>query len=147
MREELSIPNVDSGLSEIILPSQFFGAMGSRGLGSEQRLMLAVLVDAINAIRRWRGVGGGRRRQAFAEATHWINTQGIGCPFSFDGVCEALGIDSKNLRCRLTGLIERRPSAVRIAGRSLPLKESGRVKRVTIKRARRRRKQIAAVAL
>jgi hypothetical protein len=51
---------LDQGLSDIILPSQYFGAMGSGGLCSEQRLMLAVLVDAINVLQGWHGVGNAR---------------------------------------------------------------------------------------
>ena len=48
--------------TDVILPSQFFGAMGGGGLCSEQRLMLAVLVDAINILQGW------NRRQR-AQAT------------------------------------------------------------------------------
>jgi len=91
-QEERSKVVLDLGLSDIILPSQYFGAMGSGGLCSEQRLMLAVLVDAINVLQGWRGVGNARKRRAFAEAAHWVNTIGTGYPFSFDSICDALGL-------------------------------------------------------
>ena len=41
--------------ADIILPSQYFGSVGSVGLSGEQRLMLAVLVDAINVLQSWHG--------------------------------------------------------------------------------------------
>jgi hypothetical protein len=36
--------------SAALLPSQYFGSIGARTFSSEQRLMLAVLVDAINQL-------------------------------------------------------------------------------------------------
>jgi hypothetical protein len=46
---EHEIEATDSaGLTDVMLPSQFFGALGGSGLCSEQRLMLAVLVHALN---------------------------------------------------------------------------------------------------
>src|SRR5215472_16506965 len=71
---------------DIILPAQYFAALGSVGLSSEQRLMLAVLVDAINVLQGWQRVGSARKRRAFAEAAQWVNTCGTNYPFSFDSV-------------------------------------------------------------
>src|ERR1700719_4479722 len=88
-------------LTDVILPSQFFGAMGGGGLCSEQRLMLAVLVDAINILQGWNRMGSARKRRAFAEAAQWVITKGTHYPFSFDSVCDALGIDPEVLRARL----------------------------------------------
>src|SRR3984893_13917173 len=85
-------------LSDVILPSQFFGAMGGGGLCSEQRLMLAVLVDAINILQGWNRLGSARKRRAFAEASQWVITKGSHYPFTFDSVCDALGIDPEMLR-------------------------------------------------
>jgi len=90
--------------TDVILPSQFFGAMGGGGLCSEQRLMLAVLVDAINILQGWNRLGSVRKRRAFAEASQWIITRGTHHPFAFDSVCDALGIDPAMLRGRLNGL-------------------------------------------
>ena len=90
--------------TDVILPSQFFGAMGGGGLCSEQRLMLAVLVDAINILQGWNRLGSVRKRRAFAEASQWIITRGTHHPFAFDSVCDALGIDPSMLRGRLNGL-------------------------------------------
>ncbi len=123
-------------LSDIILPSQYFGAMGGGGLCSEQRLMLAVLVDAINILQGWHRAGSARKRRAFAEAGQWVNTRGTSYPFSFDSICDALGIDFDMLRERLSALTIGHGSAERV-GR-LRLKESSRAQHMTANRVRRR---------
>jgi hypothetical protein len=123
---------------DIILPTQYFGALGSVGLSSEQRLMLAVLVDAINVLQGWQRISGGRKRRAYAEAAQWVNTSGTHYPFSFDSVCDALEIDSDVLRCRL------RPLTMGISkpGRGpvvrLRLKELSRSQHASANRLRRR---------
>jgi|SRR5215469_11537037 len=136
----------DDTLSQlgIILPSQYFGAVGSVGLSGEQRLMLAVLVDAINVLHSWQGGGNGRKRQNFAEAAQWVNTRGTCHPFSFDSVCDALEIDSGLLRSRLHVLtIRSANSARRLTSAHLRLKELSRSQRVTATRAHRRARVLA----
>jgi hypothetical protein len=141
MRNEQSMLRTDEVLSEtdIILPSQYFGLVGSVGMSGEQRLMLAVLVDAINVLQTWKGTGSAHKRRNFAEAAQWVNTRGTGYPFSFDSVCDALEIDSELLRSRLRlwtlrpANSARRPSLAR-----LRLKELSRAQRVTANRSRRR---------
>ena len=51
-----------SRIPDTILPSQFFASIGARTFSSEQRLMLAVLADAIN-------VFASQTRQNTADAT------------------------------------------------------------------------------
>jgi len=135
-----------SGLTDVILPTQFFGAMGGGGLCSEQRLMLAVLVDAINILQGWNRMGSARKRRAFAEAAQWVITSGTHYPFSFDSVCDALGIDSELLRERLSGLAMGFGAADRLGAGRLRLKESSRAQHMTANRVRRRRRQGLAVA-
>jgi len=123
---------------DVILPSQYFGALGSVGLSSEQRLMLAVLVDAINVLQGWHRVGSARKRQAFAEAAQWVNTRGTHYPFTFDSVCDALEINPDVLRSRLHGLtMGLSNTAHRPMGR-LRLKELSRAQRMSANRIRRR---------
>jgi hypothetical protein len=131
----------DLGLTDIILPSQYFGALGSSGLCSEQRLMLAVLVDAINVLQGWQRIGSARKRRAFAEAGQWVNTRGTSYPFSFDSICDALGIDPEILRERLSGLTLGRMGAARLGLGRLRLKESSRAQHMTANRVRRRSRQ------
>lgn len=132
------------GFADIILPSQFYGTMGTGALCSEQRLMLAVLVDAINLLRGWHRTASARKRRAFAEAGQWVGTRGTTYPFAFDSVCDALGIDSEVLRVRLGPLAIGHGAADRMGGR-LRLKESSRAQHMTANRVRRRKpKRLAA---
>src|SRR5215831_6535063 len=78
---------------DVILRSQFFELVGTRTLSSEQRLMLAVLADAINIVQDFRHAGSVRKRAAFDEAWAWIFSRRTACPLSFENVCDALGID------------------------------------------------------
>jgi hypothetical protein len=131
--------------TDIILPSQYFGALGSVGLCSEQRLMLAVLVDAINVLQGWHRLGNARKRRAFAEAAQWVNTRGTGYPFSFDSICDALGIESDILRERLGALTIGVPNSAGSTMGRLRLKESSRAQHMTANRVRRRRGRPSAV--
>jgi hypothetical protein len=122
-----------------IMPSQYFGAMGSAGLSGEQRLFLAVLVDAINVLQSWQGGDSARKRRNFADAAQWVNIRGTAQPFSFDNVCAALEIDSELLRSRLRILTVRAAnSARRPAIAQLRLKELSPSKPMTANRSLRR---------
>ncbi len=119
---------------DVILRSQFFEMVGTRALSSEQRLMLAVLADAINVVQEFGGASSLRKRNSFNEAWNWFFTKSVGCPLSYISVCDALGIDADSLRWRLSELI---------AGRGgtplrLRLKEASRMQRLTVNRVRRR---------
>jgi hypothetical protein len=127
-------------LTDVILPSQYFGAMGGGGLCSEQRLMLAVLVDAINVLQGWHHLGSARKRRAFAEAAQWVNIRGTRYPFSFDSICDALGIDFEVLRGRLCALTLGHGSSSRFGTGRLRLKESSRSQHMTANRMRHRRR-------
>ena len=119
---------------DVILRSQFFEMVGTRSLSSEQRLMLAVLADAINVVQEFSGSASLRKRNSFNEAWNWFFTKGVSSPLSYVSVCDALGIDSDGLRWRLSELV---------AGRGgtplrLRLKEASRMQRLTVNRVRRR---------
>jgi hypothetical protein len=141
MQDEQSKLRTDDILSQadIILPSQYYGSVGSVGLSGEQRLTLAVLVDAINALQSWNGNGSSRKRHNFAEAVQWVNARGTRCPFSFESVCDFLEIDPELLRSRLQVLTVRPANSARrpTLGR-LRLKELSRTQHMTANRLRRR---------
>ena len=123
----------------VILPSQYFASVGSIGLSRELRLMLAVLVDAMNVLQSWQTGGSVRRRRNFAEAAQWVNAHGTSHPFSFDSVCDALEIDFELLRSRLCGLTLRSAnSARRPTLPRLQLKELSRGRHMAVNRLRRR---------
>jgi hypothetical protein len=119
---------------DVILRSQFFEMVGTRSLSSEQRLMLAVLADAINVVQEFGGAGSLRKRHSFNEAWNWFFAKGVSCPLSFVNVCDALGIDSDGLRWRLSELVSGRGGSPM----RLRLKEASRMQRLTVNRVRRR---------
>ena len=126
---------------DVILRSQFFEIVGTRSLSSEQRLMLAVLADAINIVQDFHHSGTMRKRAAFDEAWTWIFARSSGCSLSFENVCDALGINCDALRWRLKALMSGAQDGTRVAPLRLRLKEASRVQRLTVNRVRRRHKR------
>jgi hypothetical protein len=147
MNQEQAIESTDTlAFTDIILPAQYFGAMRGGALCSEQRLMLAVLVDAINILQGWQRLGSARKRRAFAEAGQWVNTRGTSYPFSFDSICDALEIDPEMLRGRLSALTIGHAAAARLGMGRLRLKESSRAQHMTANRVRRRSQTHLSIA-
>lgn len=140
MRSNSREASEDAPLSpppDTILPSQFFESAGSQTLSSEQRLMLAVLIDAINVLGDSRVSPNRRKRNSFNEASSWVFADGVTSPLSFDHVCDALSVDAESLRRRLSELLsERSGNLLR-----LRLKEGGRMQCMTVNRVRRSRRR------
>ncbi len=87
---------------DLILPCQYWDISGGYQLSGEQRLMLALLTDAINVYQK--GVLSHRTgaRRLYAAAERWIMADcESGECLSFETVCEALGIEAGNLRRRI----------------------------------------------
>ena len=124
-----------SPLPDAILPSQFFELVGAQTFSSEQRLMLAVLADAINVLGDSRVSPNRRKRKSFNEASSWVFANGsITSPLSFDHVCDALGVDADSLRRRLSELVSGHGGTLL----RLRLKEGGRMQCMKVNRVRRR---------
>jgi len=76
------------------------GVSRSRILGTpEQRLMLAVLQDALCSL--FRGAHDVRQRQLCNKAACWIDDGNTEWPYSFENICVALGLDAATVRRRL----------------------------------------------
>ena len=124
-----------SRIPDVILPSQFFELVGGQTLSSEQRLMLAILADAINILREYRVSPKRDKRKSFNETSSWISAKGsFTRSLSFDHVCEALGLDAESLRRRLSESVSEHGGNLR----RLRLKEQGRILGPTINRVRQR---------
>ena len=96
------------------------GEVGSRETGrrrggltdvsGELALMRAVLVDAIRCLGG--EVGPSRQRAKLAaEAKAWIETRNARWAFSFENVCDQLGVDPERVRGRLLEMAARGPAA------------------------------------
>lgn len=136
-RKALFQDNLLSSLPDVVLPSQFFDSPGAQTFSSEQRLMLAVLTDAINILGESRGGTSQFKLDSLEEASAWVFDRGIEGPMSFDHVCDALGVNAEALRRKLSQLVSQQ------GGHSLlrlRLKEASRTMSVTVNRVRRRRR-------
>jgi hypothetical protein len=81
-----------------VMPVQFHERRSNRS--GEERLLLAVLKDAIDAFL-------GEEPQASKEAARWLKDTRCRHPFSFQNICDIFGLDSGWLR---QGLFRQRAS-------------------------------------
>lgn len=91
---------------ESILPGQIETRSGDSMLHRpEARLMLAVMEDAISTCRRHWGKQPHRRPREFREALAWIESTDRGWLYSFENVCELLGLPVVRTRAGLLDLV------------------------------------------
>jgi hypothetical protein len=90
-------------IPQVITPAQFYGkdTLNDGGSVPIERLMLAVLTDAIRCLRTDTASLPLHRKQLCLEAHEWIFKKGGAGPFSFEAVCGALDIEPDYLRARL----------------------------------------------
>jgi hypothetical protein len=68
-------------------------------LGPEQELMLAVLEDAVNTFQKYIATRDEKAKRLFREAEDWILLQEESdWLFSFDNICETLGLNPGHIR-------------------------------------------------
>lgn len=124
-----------------ILPSQYFDVSGGHRLTAEQRLMLALLADAINVYQQGAVSHATRKRLLYIDAERWIMMATPPGPhaFTFDTVCDALGINSSVLRRRLVSWKHRICGDAETSGTPhLRLKITPRAKHLSHSRRRER---------
>src|SRR5690242_3470300 len=81
----------DSSVPEVILPIQYFDRLTVRATDvPEKRLMFAVLLDAVLHLQR-------RHSRGASEAAEWIEGPDDGSPFSFQSICDCLGLQAEQL--------------------------------------------------
>jgi hypothetical protein len=100
-REDQQEDRMGGGLfaPDTLLPSQYFDRVRRGGeYDGERRLMVAVLEDAVDVYRKQVGATDHRRRQMFTDAEAWIEDSDRTWIFSFENICDVLGIDSGYLR-------------------------------------------------
>ncbi|NIO09936.1 MAG: hypothetical protein GTO40_18800 [Deltaproteobacteria bacterium] len=87
---------------DTLLPTQYYETLRNKAaMLPEKRLMLAVLEEAIGCFKK--SIFGRSRRQAtlFRNADTWILGENDDWLFSFDSICENLGIEPAYLRKNL----------------------------------------------
>lgn len=83
---------------DVLLPDQYWEInLRKTVLDPEKRLMLAILGDALESYQKDLLA----RDPGFRDAEEWILEKESNWPFSFEGICECLGLDASHLRGRL----------------------------------------------
>ena len=84
---------------DTLLPSQYFDRIRRRASSDgERRLMVAILEDAVEVYRKQAGARDRKRRQLFEDAEAWIESPDRSWIFSYENICDVLGIDATYLR-------------------------------------------------
>jgi hypothetical protein len=92
---------VDAG---ILMPAQYADLVRrNHTLEGELKLLMAVLEDAIRCYLRNVDAKDGERRREFIEVSNWFESTVAGPAgiFSFENLCEALGIEPHRLLARI----------------------------------------------
>ncbi len=122
---------------DFLVPVQFYDLTRRRGsLDGETRLVFAVLEDAVRCYVK--NVNSTRRsdREQFDEVSAWFEARDAGrTPFSFESVCDVLGIEPGTLRKQLKNLTPRDLPTKQL--RSVGRRQVVRAGRSASKRARR----------
>lgn len=90
---------------------QYFEVLRKKStLDPEKALMLAVLQDAVHCFQKYFAASNRKSRTLFEEAEEWIVTANGGWAFSFDNICEALGLNPQYVR---SGLLQWKENQLR----------------------------------
>ena len=88
--------------ADILTTHQFSRVFQQNGhFEPEERLMFAVLTDAVECFQKYLDAKSRRCRTLFAEAETWINSKDSRSPFSFEQICQALNISPSYIRLGL----------------------------------------------
>ncbi len=101
---------------DMLLSAQYFENLRRKTyFEPEKRLMLALLEDAINCYQVNLISRGAKKKRLFEETEQWIRTASGDWIFSFDSVCEALGLNPEYVRQGLLRWKERNQKTNRYA--------------------------------
>lgn len=101
MEAKLFEGGVASGLAQLDVPRACRHVGPRRRQAPEQRLMSAVLTDAMECVEKNRFATDARRRGLFLSAERWFLVHESDWPYSFECICWVLGLDSNAVRTRL----------------------------------------------
>jgi hypothetical protein len=82
-----------------------------KGATGERALAGAVLEDAIGCYLKYAGARSPKARREFRLASEWIFSSERRWPFSFENICDVLGVDPQSVRPALAAFA--RPMAAR----------------------------------
>ncbi|HYC01205.1 MAG TPA: hypothetical protein VEC57_18875 [Candidatus Limnocylindrales bacterium] len=112
---------------DALMPEQFFANLGRDAGGSNERgLMLAILRDAVECYQKYALSRDPRGRDLHDEAAEWIFSGDREWPFSFENICDVLGVSADYIRTGLAPLRQTAARRVRKAPRIVELSERRR---------------------
>jgi hypothetical protein len=82
----------------------------TRFRSGEQRLMLAILKEALDSFFKHLRAADGRGKAIYQEVEGWIREKDNDWIFSFENVCESVGINASYLRAGLCRRMESEPA-------------------------------------
>jgi hypothetical protein len=87
-------------MPDILMPVQYYDGMrrGNPETQAIKRLMFAVLADAVRCFQTYADARSRAGRRMFGETEWWILDRNSDGPFTFEAICEALGIEPDCLR-------------------------------------------------
>jgi len=84
---------------DTLLPAQYFDRVRRRkDMTGEQRLMCAVIEDAVDMYLKHTAARQPAHQKLFAEAEQWIESEDRSWIYAFETICDYLGMDSSYLR-------------------------------------------------
>jgi hypothetical protein len=87
---------------DILSGHQFFKIFRQKSHSErEEKLMFAVLTDAIECFQKYLGENSRRSRRLYGEAEAWIACRDSSWPYSFENICDVLNINANYLRLGL----------------------------------------------
>jgi hypothetical protein len=110
---------------DALMPEQFFASLGREaGATNERGLMLAILRDAVECYQKFALARDPQGEELHREAAEWIFNNDREWPFSFENICDVLGVSADYVRTGLAPLQRRSARKIRKAPRIVGL--SGR---------------------
>lgn len=107
---------------DTLLPAQYFAAFAREGgLVRERRLMLAILQDAVECYQKYALARDPRGRLLFDDAQEWIESEEREWPFSYENICEVLGLNPEYIRRGLYKWRQQKSPVKRTEARIVPL--------------------------
>ena len=87
---------------DVILPEQYFARLRQKAdFPAEQRLLFAVLEDAVHCFQANLFARTLRRQQAFEEAEQWLLEPEMDATVTLEYVCDVFGFDAEYMRAGL----------------------------------------------
>jgi len=84
---------------DTVLPAQYLETVRRKTyLEPEKKLMLSVLEDAVACFQKYAFTQDAHGKSLLREAEEWIREESTEWLFSFDNICESLGLHPKYIR-------------------------------------------------